>query len=259
MNTNKLFDYIIKVLIAILIIIILINIYNYINYKKNYIPNNSINVSPITGEIITSVYNKDPIPISVNYTDIYENNSICGLGKADIIYEFIDENQKLNYNAIFYSNIPNNNYPISSIRTSNLDSIQSFNFKEVVDVDSNLVDANYLFINLNNLYCSNFIYKEGVYEHFLGSLPHIDALDKEIIKATNVVVQFVDDPASFRISNRNDSGYGMLFSSGKALNMRWCKDNNKTSMYDSNDVPLSIVRGNTWWVIIDKNNSLIYK
>ncbi|MBU3196809.1 DUF3048 C-terminal domain-containing protein [Clostridium algidicarnis] len=259
MNVDKLFDYIIKVLIAVLIIIIIINIYTYINYKKKYVPNNSINVSPITGEIITNVYNRDTLPISVNYTDIYENNSICGLGKADIIYEYIDENQKLNYNAIFYSNIPNNNYPISSIRTSKLDSIPSFNFKDGVDVDSNLINAEYLFINLNNLYTSNFIYKDGVYEHFLGSLPHVDSLDKEIIKATNVIVQFVDDPISFKSSDKNDSGHGMLFSSGKALNMKWVKDDNKTSIYDANEVPLSIVRGNTWWVIIDKSNSLIYK
>ncbi len=80
MNADKLFDYIIKILIAVLIIIILFNIYTYINYKKKYVPNNSINVSPITGEIITNVYNEDTLPISVNYTDIYENDSICDLG-----------------------------------------------------------------------------------------------------------------------------------------------------------------------------------
>lgn len=259
MKTDKLFDYIIKLLIAILISIILFNIYKYINYKKNYIPNNSINVSPITGEIITSVYNEDTVPISVNYTDIYENDSICGLGKADIVYEFIDENQKLNYNAIFYSNIPHNNYPISSIRTSELDSIPSFNFKDVVDVDPNLADAKYVFINFNNLYSSNFIYKDGVYEHFLANLPHVDTLDKEIIKASNVVVQFVDGPISLPCSTSNNFGEGMLFSGGKALNMKWIKDSNKINIYDSNEIQIPIVRGNTWWVIIDKNNSLIYK
>ncbi|MBU5591781.1 DUF3048 C-terminal domain-containing protein [Clostridium sp. MSJ-4] len=254
MDKESIFNYIIATLCTILIIMIIYIGYQHIKFKKNYIPHNSINVSPITGERLSDVYNNNELPVEVTYIDVYENGSISGISKADIVYEFLNEDYKVNYKAIFYNFFPSNNYPISSICKVQLEALPKFKFKDIIDVEKSSKDAQYIFANFNNLHSSNFVYKDGVYEHFLDTSPHIDNLNNEIVKSTNVIVQFVNNDSS-----GDTSGKGLLFLGGKVIEIEWKKDKGKIKLNDLNGNEISIIKGNTWWIITDKNNSIVYK
>lgn len=256
---KTIYDYIAYTLFGILIFIILFNFFKIIYHKMTYIPPNSINVSPITGERIEPVYNSEKTPVEVTY--IYTENlkEASGLSDANIIYEYLDGSNSLVRKAIFYDKVPKNNYPVNNIDNISLSSLPKFKFLDTLDVKDFPQSAKYIFVNFNNDISSNFIFEDGLYYHFQNTFKNIDKESNKQISVSNIIVQYVDKKESYLSKDITGSGEGVLFCGGKIIKIKWNKDSNPIKITDEKGNPVSIIRGNTWWILLKNDNSVIYK
>lgn len=224
-----------------------------------YIPRNSVNVSPITGER-TSAFSENISPIEVTYSSTENTRFLSGLSEADIIYEYLGNDDKSIYKAIFYTKQPSKKYPVAQIDTLSLKSIPKFTFKDIVDIQSEYSkEANYIFVNhtINN--SSNFIYKDGFYSHFKNEIEDKDlSTDKPII-ISNIIVQYIQEDVDNVSTEIKRNGKGVLFCGGRIINIKWENNNTPIKITDENGNPVFLMRGNTWWILLKEPGSVVYK
>lgn len=146
--------------------------------------------------------------------------------------------------------ITNKNFiqkPSSSLKFDKKYWDKSYNKAEKIDMQ------------LSRYYSTSYEYKDGLYYKSMDNVKAIDRSTNRDIAVTNIVVQFAkiqplpnDDNGRIQIKQLGE-GTGYLISSGKYINIKWSKKDEKspTILKDEqgNDVYLS--PGKTWWHITD--------
>lgn len=243
-NEDKLFNIIVYFVIGILIVFVSYNSYKILLNKnqrnKTTPPRNSINVSPITGEVVKDV-NTSYNLLKVQY-DISDITSLYGINDADIVIEnYNPTSNSLSYNAVFYNKEIPLQDSIESISTISMDSLPEINFIDPPDLDSYKFneDVDTIFIPYGDFINTSFIYQDGQYYHFSKNVKDIHKLSNSPLGFTNVLIEFH--------SNNNASKEGLLFAGGKLQRLRI--DGNDIKMLNNNkEINLSLLRGNTIWI-----------
>jgi len=202
----------------------------------------------------------------VFYTSKNGQISSNGLSQADYIFEYIHPNGSLYYQAIFQKELPQNIAVTESLKSTFL--IPNFNYKTTNNISLNssksaasiFVTFNSLLTSNNSQISSNFMYSNGSYYHYKNKTRDIDGINNTPISVSNVIVQFVNTSVKDNnLNNINGQGTGYLFFCGKGLEIKWHKeDSNPIKITDSNNNPVFLVEGNIWWIIIDKESSVVF-
>ena len=256
---HKISSIIIYLLIVILVGIIFFSLYSSYEKKTPKIPpHNSISVSPFTGERIQLVQ----ASTSFNYVK-YKSNDLSELyyiDCADIVYEYY--NSKLNkkeYSAIFYNHQIKPHNTIESITPNYLSSSSVFNFMDILDVKKYnfSLPGDVIFLKYNNSLSSKLVYKDGQYIHYSSSINDRASISNKELTYSNVVIQFIDkntvDPLKDIPFSIHGEGNGILFTAGGHKEIYW-KDSN-IFLKGCNE-PFTLQRGQTFWIIADKNTSI---
>lgn len=139
------------------------------------------------------------------------------------------------------------------------------NFDKKYWEDSNLTSTKEVNINLNKYYTSSYYFKNNKYIKYMDNNVSVDAITKEPLYCSNIVIQFTD------ISLQNDAlhlnirltgqGKGYLISNGKFKKIKWVKKdkNSVTAILDENENPIPLYPGKTWWHIVSTNTSINLK
>lgn len=255
MKKSNLVNNIILILSSLCCILIIFISYRLIIYNK--IPN--IDISPYTGEILRNKNNKEfknAIEVVYKLNEMTDNTG--GLSKADIILQYVDSQNKLIYKGIYLDEIPKKIQSSSGKKLMDISYLPKFNFLDSQDIKlKKSKKANNIFIDFNEFFSSNFLYKEGQYYHHNPSKEHIDAYYNAPIHVSNIIIQIVNSKSNkeFPIG----SGNGLLFSGGKAIDIEWNKNlDSPIKIQDKNGKDISLIRGSTWWIILDENSSVVY-
>lgn len=257
-SKKSLWDYIIYILVIIFIIIVFYSFFKMIKYKINYIPQNSINVSPLTGERIQDVYKENHLPVELTYVNKGNEENLCGLSNANIIYEYAN-NGEIIYKAIYYDKIPPKTSSSTKTNDISISSLPKLNFIDIVDLKKESENAEYIFVDLLKNMCSNFVYKDGLYYHFKNSKEDLDLYNNKQLSTSNIIVQFVDENITNVSKDIEGSGKGLLFYGGKTMKIKWDKHSKPIRITDEKGEDVSLIRGNTWWILAPKNSSVVYK
>lgn len=256
---HKISSILIYLLIVILVGIISFSL--YISYEKKTPktpPHNSISVSPFTGERIQLVQ----ASTSFNYVK-YKNNNLSDLYNidcADIVYEYY--NSKLNkkeYSAIFYNYQIKFHNTIESITPSYLSSDFVFNFMDILDVKKYnfSLPGDVIFLKYNNSLFSKFVYNDGQYLHYSSSINDRASISNKELTYSNIVIQFIDEntvnPLKDIPFNIDETGKGILFTAGGHKKIYW---KNSKIYFEGSNEPFTLQRGQTFWIITDKNTLL---
>lgn len=189
-----------------------------------------------------------------------------GLSQADYIFEYLNPNGSIYYQAIFEKEVPKN---ITSTENHNsIFLIPEFNYKPIDNLPLNFTkSAASIFITFNSLLSSssslvssNFIYSNYKYYHYKDKSKDIDGLNNTPVCVSNIIVQISNVPVTEdNLNNINGNGSGYLFTGGKGLEIKWHKeDSNPIKILDSNNNPVFLTKGSTWWIIIDKDSSIVF-
>ncbi|ERK32430.1 hypothetical protein [Clostridium intestinale] len=244
-DSDKLFAFIVYILIGFLIIFVSYN--SYINLLKKDVkdqttqPPNSINVSPITGEVIQDVntsYNL--LKVCYNSSNITE---LYGINKADIVIETYNAvSNTLSYDGIFYNKHIPIQESIENISTISLDTLPYIDFIDPPDLDSHEFNENIdtIFIPFSDSISTSFIFQKGQYYHFSKNVKDVHKTSNAPLAFTNILIEFT--------SSFNDSvNQGLLFSGGKLQRLN-IEGNNIKMINNSKEINLSLLRGNTIWI-----------
>lgn len=244
-NDNKFFIFIIYILVGFLIIFVsynsYINLFNKNIKSKTTPPPNSINVSPITGEVIQDVntsYNL--LKVCYNSSNITE---LYGINKADIVIETYNPmSNSLSYDGIFYNKHIPIKESISSISTISLDSLPYIDFIDPPDLGGYNFseDVNTIFIPFSDSLNTSFVFQKGQYYHFSKNVKDIHKTSNTPLAFTNILIEFIS-------SSNENINQGLLFSGGKLQRLNI--DVNNIRMINNNkEINLSLLRGNTLWI-----------
>jgi hypothetical protein len=195
-------------------------------------------------------------------TYINEDNTInlSGLSEADIIFEYINSIGKNSYKAIFTKSIPRNIHPAIDVKDRTINYIPRFNFLDKDEPSQKYnIAAKSIFINFNNLCCSNFIYNGEYYIHYRDTVKDIDNNNSSPLPLSNIIVQFIDKKSGeYNIETDIGNGSGYIFTGGKGIQIKWNKDDtNPIKFTDNSYSPIFFSSGLTWWVFLDKSSSII--
>lgn len=233
---NKITKIIIYTLIIFLISLILYNLFLVLNksYYSNEIPKNSIQVSPISGEKISSVVNMNNI-YRINFKNL-PIDKIPSILNASIVYDHYDEKDDItSYSALFLDSdftLDNSMLTVSSIMLKDIPIVSFIDSSKLKDYSYiNPIDS-ILITNSNNSF-SNFFYYHGYYHHFTKSIEDTDQISNKHIEYNNIVI----DVSSIK-ENKLYVFSGGLF-----------KEFNK-------DETLYLSNGKTFWCILNKNSSI---
>ncbi|WP_238884319.1 hypothetical protein [Clostridium sp. YIM B02551] len=218
------------------------------NNKSNP-PNNSINVSPITGEVIQNVTSNAPLlQVTYDYNDI---SRLYKITSADIVIEeFLSESGSLIYKGIFYNKNISLNESISTISSISTNSLPTIKFLDPLELDKNLFSnkIDTIFISYTPQLNTSFIYKNGEYFHYSTNVQDVNRFSNTPITFKNVLVEFGD--------KSGDTHDGMLFSGGKLQKLK-ISGTKITMINDSKELPFSLLRGNTIWVKCPNSSKII--
>lgn len=257
---HKISSIMIYLLIVMLVIIISFSLYSSYEKKNPKIPpHNSINVSPFTGERIQLVQASN----SFNYVK-YKNSNLSDLyyiDCADIVYEYYDNKlNKKEYSAIFYNHNIKPHSTIECITPNYLSSTSTLNFMDILDVKRyNFTSpGDIIVLKYSDSLSSTLIYKDGQYIHYSSSITDRAPISNRELTYSNVVIQFIDKTTINLLNddpfNIQGIGKGLLFTAGAHKEIYW-KDS-KIFLKDC-DEPLILQRGQTFWIIADKNTDIM--
>jgi hypothetical protein len=252
------YNTIIGTLTLILSLLVLYISINTSDTAKTFFPKDFIQVSPITGEVIKS----DVLPkkiTEVTYAITDRTIPSSGLSSADIIYEYSDKSDKIFCKALFYSNEP----PVNSLNKKDnilLRTVPKFNFIDVIDMPRDFTrSATSIFVTLSYNISSNFLYENNQYIHFRNKDIDIDKITSKPITVSNVIVQFSENTDINSPFDIQGSGKGLLFYGGKVVDIKWLKEkDNPIKLVDEEGNPMSLLRGQTWWIIVKDPTSVVY-
>jgi hypothetical protein len=236
----------------------------YIAFKtlltaKNYVPENSIHVSPLTGERIKPAFINNT-PFEVTYTTSENTVSLDGISNAEIIYEYLDKSRVPYYKALFEKNPPIKSNPIVSIDSIQNRLLPKLNFIDSIDLPKDFTrSAGSIFVSLSYNLFSNFIYEDDTYHHYRDTYKDIDKSTSKEVAVSNVVIQFVKANIEISSPQVSGNGKGLLFRGGKVIDIKWDRQKSQPiKVIDEEGNPVSLIRGKTWWIIIHENSSVAY-
>jgi hypothetical protein len=256
--STKSYDILIYALIIVLLLIVFYDFYNVVNKtKKNTIPHNSISVSPITGEKMAEVSSKNSI-IGVKYSPVKIKN-LTNISISDIVYETFNKNSNhIEYWAIFYNKKIERTDSIDVIKNMSLNEIPHFNFIDKLDLEKFNFKSNYdtIFIEYTPEISSSFTYNGEDYVHYNGPVVEKNVVTNKELSFKNIIIQYVNEDKINHedVFSHKGDGYGFLFTGGKAQKIFW--RDNKFYLSDGT-TPLSLIRGNTYWVVTDQSTNII--
>jgi len=198
----------------------------------------------------------------VTYINKADKLNLSGLSEADIIFECINSIGQDSYKAIFTKNIPKNIKSSLKVKYKTIKYIPKFNFQNKDGFsDKYTISAKSIYINLNNLCSSNFIYNGKYYIHYRDTVQDIDKNNNSLLPLANIIVQFIDKGSGkYNIETDIGNGGGYLFTSGRGIQIKWNKeDTNPIKFTDLSNNPIYLNPGLTWWIFLDKNSSIIIK
>lgn len=254
----KIYNTIIGTLTLILSCLVLYISLSKLDALKTFIPKDFIQVSPITGKVIKS----DSLPkriTEVTYTLTDKSTPSSGLSAADIIYEYFDKSDNFFCKALFYSNMPQGNSGDNKTDIS-LRTVPKFNFIDGIDMSRDFTkSATSIFITLSYNISSNFIYENNQYSHFRNEDKNIDRITSKPITVSNIIVQFSDNTDINSPFDIKGKGKGLLFYGGKVADIKWLREgSNPIKLVDEDGNPVSLLRGQTWWIIAKDPTCVVY-
>lgn len=195
----------------------------------------------------------------VTYSPKPEDTFISGLTEADLIYEYLDKNNKITYQAIFYDNVPKKVSPILSMKKVSLSSLPKLNFIEKSIYSNQSKNINFIYVTLDYDKLTNFIYEDGYYIHYKGNFKDLDKSNFLPINISNIIIQMVNSTENIKEIDVYGNGKGLLFSQGKVTDIKWSKDKNDAiKLTDNNNKDISLLKGKTWWLIVNDTASIAY-
>lgn len=198
--------------------------------------------------------------IELTYTLTSNTDKLDGLSSADIIYEYIDKDEKTVCKALFHDNIPSSPFSKTNTTTLPMKNIPSFTFVDFINLPKNYSQsANSINVKLSKNIESKFIYENDYYIHYRNSLKDIDPITSKTISVSNVLIQFCNENKFSSPLEVNGIGKGILFLGGKIVDIRWEKEkSNPIKVVDEYGKPVSLLKGRTWWIILKNNSSIAY-
>ncbi len=246
MNTKSFF-----VFFSLTIIIILI-IYSYASeYNERYVyrtpQGNALNVSPITGEEINSVLQKEEAYI-VTFPKDASINELSGNKQGDIIFESYNlEESKCIYKSLYYNSSPFTLVEGEKINTIPLNDLPTFSFINSIDGlpvyfknSGKLVHIEY-----SKTATSTFLYQEGYYKY----TSDLNSINPPIV--SNLIIQLVDK------DYMNNKGNAIILAGGKACSGTWEKTNNTTILKDYKGAPMTLMEGKSWWMTVVEGSLIL--
>ena len=226
---------------------------------KARIPRNSVFVSPVTGERVTSV-STGIKPIEVTYIPVKSSTALNGISNAALIYEYIDKTGKPCYKALFHDKAPGKSSSMTSIESTSDRHLPKFNFIELKNLPKDYIrPARSVFVNLGNTVFSNFLYENGQYYHYRDTFKDIDKAASKQVAVSNIIVQFIGEGIKVDSPYIEGSGKALLFSGGRVIDIKWDKNKNKPiKVVDEEGKPISLLKGSTWWILTPENSSVAY-
>jgi hypothetical protein len=118
-----------------------------------------------------------------------------------------------------------------------------------------------------DLYDVNWIYEasDNIYKREVGGEPQVDRITGEQFKASNVVIQFLDeytgiDQEKHVFYDTISSGDALVFQNGEVIDATWEKDSQlgRTLFYDEDDKEIEFVRGVIWIEALPSGNTVDY-
>lgn len=242
MNTktlSKTINILIYILIFSLSLLILYNfylIYNNISAPKDP-PRNSVQVSPLTGEEVTSVSYSNKI-IKVVYNS--NTSSLGGLSKASMVFEHSENNRKV-ISALFLENDLIKDPSMDLISESYSDILPTINFIPSKSLDNYYKeDINSINIKLDTNLNSNFVFLNNYYYP-------INSDSKTFDFDPNTFADLSQHPASYTniiVDNSElESDTLLVFSGGKMKKI-------------SANSPIYLLQGKTYVITLNHNSTI---
>lgn len=217
--------------------------------NKSIPPENSINVSPITGEVVQNVTTNAPL-LQVTY-ELSDISRLYKITSADIVIEeYSSDSRSLTYKGIFYNKNISLNESISAISSISTNSLPSIKFLDPLELDKNLFSnkIDTIFISYTPDLNTSFIYRDGKYHHYSTKVQDVNSFSNTPITFKNVLVE---------LGNKSEEAHdGMLFSGGKLQKLRII-GTKITMVNDSKELPFSLLRGNTIWIKCPNSSKII--
>ncbi|MCB2295090.1 DUF3048 C-terminal domain-containing protein [Clostridium algoriphilum] len=256
---NQKFSVLIYFLSAILVLILSIFLYKIVTHIYYVYPYDKTGISKYTCEQTASI-NSSKIAKIATFSNTNNKTPIIGLNSADIVFEFLTKSNGITYKAVFSNEAAKNiestinlkNYSNEHLPILNI----SANMKKAYIINKK---ATSIFVNFNEDITSNFLYEDGDYYHYRGL--EVDKDNNTPVKLTNIIIQFMHGNiiSDKTLASPVASGTGLLFSNGKAQDIKWNQaKNSQMKITDQKGAPISLVPGPIWWVFIDRDSSVAY-
>ena len=239
---------------SLTIIIILVLYCCFAKYSKRFLyktpQGNALNVSPLTGEEINSVLQKDEAYIAI-YSNGIPLKDISGENQGDIIFESYDAAlNKCVYEGLYFINSPFSLLGVERIDTISINNLPSFSFIN----SSDALPVYYkktgelVHIEHSKTASSTFKYDGGLYKYY-SSLTSLNNSDTPVV--ANIIIQLVDKAY---VKNK---GNAIVLSGGKACSGTWERINNTTVIKDYNGAPMTLMEGKSWWMTIVEGSLIL--
>jgi Protein of unknown function (DUF3048). len=198
--------------------------------------------------------------MEVTYTANDENIRLKGISNAELTYEYVNNDGKPFYKALFSKSVPSRSDPITSIDNTTDSSFPKINYIDLTELPNKYKKAAHsIFVKLYYNLSSNFIYENGLYYHFRDKYKDIDGANLRPITVSNVVIQFVSQDVNINTYKIAGNGKGLLFCGGKVIDIKWNKEKtNPIKIVDEHGTPISLIKGSTWWIVLHENSSVAY-
>lgn len=129
----------------------------------------------------------------------------------------------------------------------------------------NSSQVNNINIKFNSIYSTAYEFKDGLYYKSMSNVQTKNKEDGKPVAIKNVVIQNVTYKTrakeEYLDANLVGQGDGYIISDGKAIKVKWSKDNLKsqTIFKDESGKIVPLNPGKTWWHLLDQNASLTLK
>ena len=208
---------------------------------------NALNVSPITGEEINPVLQKDEAYIAIYKEDIVINE-LTGENQGDIIFESYDgAADKCVYEGLYYDNSPYSALGVERIDTIAINNLPTFTFEDSSDKlpiyykDS----GDLIHIEYSKAISSTFRYEEGLYKNSSS----LDNSNAPVV--SNLIIQLVDK------DYQKSKGNAIIISGGRACSGTWEKLNSTTVIKDYTGAPITLMEGKSWWMTVVEGSLIL--
>ncbi|MGL4452893.1 MAG: DUF3048 C-terminal domain-containing protein [Sarcina sp.] len=249
LNIFEFIKYLLFFILAILSVYLILLTQGLIT--RPYPPRNSLEVSPLSGNSITTQTSSDII-----YNIKYEDSNIFELYKIydnEIVFETYDATADiLKYTASSIYNI--GSHPsISYLGTDDVNEFPNLSFINYSNKNNYKFENSNsdVFIEYSDDVATSFVYTSGLYKYINSVSQQSEHVDTgHGLTFSNIIVQFIDD-------NNKAEGTGIVFSGGISQKIVW---KHNLFMFEKDNSPLTLNQGKSIWITLKTSDKekLIY-